>query len=96
MNVKELQAFLGKNNFLRRFISNLAELIRSLNKMLKKDSTIKWTVEVKKSFEDIKLAFTKTPVLISPKFDRDFILFSFASEHTIAALLLQKNDQSYE
>lgn len=27
-NIKELQAFLGKINFLRRFISNLVELIR--------------------------------------------------------------------
>ena len=87
-NIRELQAFLGKINFLRRFISNLAELIRSLNNMLKKDSTIKWTVEAKKSFEYIKIALTKTPVLISPKFDRDFILFSFASEHTISAILL--------
>ena len=49
-NIRELQAFLGKINFLRRFISNLAELIRSLNNMLKKYSTIKWTVEAKKSF----------------------------------------------
>jgi len=60
--------------------------------MLKKDLTIKWMVEAKKSFEDIKLALTKKPVLISPKFDRDFILFSFASEHTIVVVLLQKND----
>ncbi len=34
--------------------------------------------------------------MISPKFDRDFILFSFASKHTIATILLQKNDQGYE
>jgi len=40
-NVKELQAFLGKINFLRRFIPNLAELIRLLNNMLKKDSKVK-------------------------------------------------------
>jgi len=64
--------------------------------MLKKDSTIKWTIEAKKSFEDIKLALNKTPILISPKFDRDFILFSFTSKHTIAIVLLQKNDQGYE
>eukprot|EP00253_Pinus_taeda_P021734 PITA_21734 len=37
-NIKELQAFLGKINFLRRFIPNLVELIRLLNNMLKKDS----------------------------------------------------------
>lgn len=95
-NIRELQALLGKNIFLRRFISNLAELIGSLNNMLKKDSTIKWTVEAKKSFEDIKLALSKTPVLISPNFDIYFILFSFASEHTIGVVLLQKNDQGYE
>ena len=95
-NIKELQAFLGKINFLRRFIPNLAELIRLLNNMLKKDSKVKWTVEAKQAFERIKMALTQTPVLTSPKFDRDFIIFSFASEHTIAAVLLQKDDQGYE
>jgi len=77
-NIRDLQAFLGKINFLRRFISNLAKLIRLLNNMLKKDSTIKWTLEAKRSFEDIKQALTQTPVLISAMFDRDFINFSFA------------------
>ena len=95
-NVKELQAFLGKINFLRRFIPNLAELIRLLNNMLKKDSKIKWTLEAKQAFEEIKIALTKTPVLTSPKFDRDFTIFSFASKHTIAIVLLQKDDQGCE
>lgn len=53
-NVKELQAFLGKINFLRRFISNLAELIRLLNNMLKKDSSIRWIVEAKQAFALVK------------------------------------------
>ena len=35
-NIKELQAFLGKINFLRRFIPNLAELIRLLRNMSKR------------------------------------------------------------
>ena len=95
-NVKEPQAFLGKINFLRKFISNLAELIRLLNKMLKKDSKVKWTVEAKQAFEEIKLALTRTPVLTSPKFDKDFIIFSFASEHTIVVVFLQKDDQGCE
>ena len=53
-NIKELQAFLGKINFLRRFISNLAEIIRELNNMLKKDLVLKWTVEAKQSFNLLK------------------------------------------
>jgi len=74
-NIKELQSFLGKINFLRRFISNLAELIRELNNMLKKVSSFKWIVDAKQSFEAIKEALTKTPVLISPDFQKDFIIF---------------------
>ena len=74
-NVKELQDFLGKINFLRRFISSLAELIRFLNNMLRKDSSIKWTVEAKQAFEEIKMALTRTPVLTSPQFDKDFMIF---------------------
>ena len=95
-NIKEIQAFIGKINFLRRFISSLAELIRLLTNMLRKDSSIKWIVEAKQSFEDIKMALTRTPVLTSPQFDRDFIIFSFASEHTVAVVLLQKDDQGCE
>jgi len=64
--------------------------------MLKKYSKVKWTIEAKKAFEEIKIVLTKTPILTSSKFDRDFIIFSFASKHTIAAILLQKYDQGCE
>jgi hypothetical protein len=50
----------------------------------------------RKSFEDIKVALTKAPVLASPNFAKDFILFSFASEHTIAGVLLQKDEHNFE
>ena len=64
--------------------------------MLKKDSTLKWIVEAKQPFEAIKEALTKTPILISFDFRKDFIIFSFASKHTIAVVLLRKNNQGYE
>ena len=92
-NIKELQSFIGKINFLRRFIPNLAEVLRNITNMLKKEQGVKWTLEAKKSFELVKQALTKTPVLISPDFSKDFHIFSFASEHTIAVVLPQKNSQ---
>src|ERR1700733_4974472 len=95
-NTKELQGFLEKINFLRRFIPNLAELIRLLSNMIKKDAKVRWSLEAKQAFESIKTALTQTPVLTSPQFDRDFIIFSFASEHTIAAVFLQNDDQGNE
>jgi len=33
---------------------------------------------------------------VNTRFDRDFIIFSFASKHTIAPILQQKDDQGYE
>jgi hypothetical protein len=44
----------------------------------------------------VKHALTQAPVLISPDYTKDFYLFSFASEHTIAGVLLQKNNEGYE
>ena len=64
--------------------------------MLKKDVEIKWHSESRQSFEQVKQALTEAPVLISPDFTKDFYLFSFTSEHTIAAVLLQKNNEGYE
>lgn len=40
-NKKEIQFFNGKNNFLRRFIPNLAEHLKEMTNMLKKDSEVK-------------------------------------------------------
>jgi hypothetical protein len=93
---KEVQSFLGKVNFLRRFIPNLVEIIKHITNMLRKGNEIKWNPKARKSFEDIKVALTKAPVLASPDFTKDFILFSFTSEHTIVGVLLQKDDQNFE
>jgi hypothetical protein len=35
-------------------------------------------------------------VLVSPDYSKEFLIFSFASEYTIAAVLLQKNNEGYE
>jgi hypothetical protein len=93
---KEVQSFLGKVNFLRIFIPNLAEIIKHITCMLRKGNEIKWSLEANKSFEDIKVALTKAHVLASPDFTKDFLLFSFASEHTIVDVLLQKDEQDFE
>jgi hypothetical protein len=42
-NRKEIQSFLGKIFFFRIFVSNFAEIVKSITGMLKKDSEVKWT-----------------------------------------------------
>jgi hypothetical protein len=93
---KEIQSFLGKINFLRRFIPNFVELVKHITDMLKKGSEIKWRTEAKYYFQSIKKAISDAPVLISPDFEKEFLIFSFASQDTLAAALLQRNSEGFE
>jgi hypothetical protein len=87
---------MGKVNFLRRCIPNLAEIIKHITCMLRKENEIKYNPKDKNSFEDIKIALTQAVMLASSDFTKDFILFLFASEHTIVGVLLHKDDQNFE
>jgi hypothetical protein len=93
---KEVQAFLGKINFLRRFVSNFVEMVKLITTMLRKGNEVKWTVESQNSFDQIKKALTEAPVLISPDYSKDFLIFSFASFDTVVVVLLQKNVEGLE
>jgi len=93
---KKVQSFLGKVNFLRRFILNLANIIKHITYMLRKGNEIRWSSESRDSFEDIKVALTRGLILASPYFTKDCIMFSFSSEHTIFGMLLQNDEQNFE
>jgi hypothetical protein len=85
---KEVQSFLGKIKFLRSFISNFAELVKHITTMLRKGSEVKWTVESKNSFNQIKRALTEAHVLISPNYSKEFMIFSFSSSNTLVVVFL--------
>jgi hypothetical protein len=95
-NIKEIQSFLGKINFLRRFVSNFVEIMKLITGMLKKNNEVKWMSKAKASFACIKKEISKVPVLASPDYLKDFLIFSFTSEHRVVAVLLQKNEESFE
>jgi len=80
-------------NFLCRFVPNIAEHLREITNMLKKDIMVKWMEDSKKSFNLVKNSLSLASILISPDYTQDFMIFSFPSEHTMAAILIQKRDQ---
>ena len=52
-----------------------------------------WTVEGKDAFKNIKDVISRSPFLISPDYSKEFQIFSFASEDTIAGVLLPENSE---
>jgi hypothetical protein len=96
INKKEIQSFLGKIIFLRIFIPNFAEIVKLITNMLRKDNEMKWIAEAKASFKRVKKAISEEPVLVSLDYTNEFLILSFASEHTIIVVLLQKNEEGFE
>ena len=72
---KEVHSLLGQGNFLRRVIPSFAEILMNITNMLREYHEIKWTMEAKKSFKDIKQAISEALVLVSPYFNKDFLIF---------------------
>lgn len=93
---KGTQKFMGKINFLRRFVSNYEEIVKEITNMLNKENEMSWTKEVIESFSRIKEALQAAPVLINPDYQKPFQVFSFASSSSIVVVLLQKNDEEKE
>ena len=86
-NKKAMQSFLGKINFVGKFISYFTEIVKPLQEMIKKDFNFKWTKERREAFENMKEAIAEAPTLWSSYFQNEFILYTFPSDHSIAVVL---------
>ena len=53
-NKKAMQSFLGKINFVRRFISDFAEIVKPLQETIKKYFNFKWKKGRREAFDKIK------------------------------------------
>ena len=67
-----------------------------MQNMIKKVATFKWNEVEKDAFVKIKRLIAESPTLLSPNFDKEFYLYTFASELSYAGVLTQKNDQGDE
>ena len=93
---KSMQSFLGKINFVRRYIPSFSEIIRPLQNMIKKDVVFNWGNLEKESSNQILESIAEAPGLLSPDFSKDFILYTFASYLPYVAVLTEHNQQNYK
>eukprot|EP00253_Pinus_taeda_P029143 PITA_29143 len=63
---RDIQKFLGKINFLRRFMSNYVEIVKEITNMLKKENEVYWTKEARESFFRIKEALQSQIIAYVP------------------------------
>ncbi|KAM2590143.1 hypothetical protein TB2_042715 [Malus domestica] len=97
-NKVQLQRLLGKINFLRRFIANLAGKIQPLTPLLrlKDKEKFEWGPPHQQAFDSIKAYLTSPPVLVPPQRGKPLKLYISASEKSIGSLLAQNNEGGKE
>jgi hypothetical protein len=93
---KAMQSFLGKINFVRRFVPSFSEMVRPLQNLIKKDVLYKWGSQENQDFNSIRKSITEAPSLMSLDFSQDFTLYTFASDRSYVVVLTQKNVENNE
>nr|GEW61427.1 Toll/interleukin-1 receptor (TIR) domain-containing protein [Tanacetum cinerariifolium] len=81
--VTELRSFLGLVNYYRRFIMGYSAISSSLTDLLKKNKAWIWDEECQATFESLKKAVMKEPVLRLPYVTMPFELHTDASDFAI-------------
>ncbi|KAK3083468.1 hypothetical protein FSP39_023452 [Pinctada imbricata] len=87
-----LKSFLGLTGYYRQYIGKYAEISAVLTEMLKKNrqNKLQWDPKTTDAFRSLKHALTTSPVLITPGFQKPFIVQTDASQFAIGAVLSQE------
>ena len=80
-------------NFLLRFIINFANLTRGFMRLLKKDTTFCWDKWAQESFDVLKQSLTSAPVISTPDYSRDFLLYAAVSMEMISMVFIQEDEE---
>ena len=89
----DLRSFLGHVGFYRRFIRDFAKVSKPLTTLLCKDKDLFIDKEGERTFEMLKLALIKAPILQSPNWDLPFEIMCDASDYAVGAVLGQRVDK---
>ena len=94
-NIKELRTFLGLTGHYRRFIKGYAEIAKPLTQLTSTKVEYKWTDRQQEAFLHLKALLMNKPILILPRYDRNFILETDASKEGLGVILSQKDDEGF-
>ena len=92
-NIKNVQSFLGACSYYRKFIKDFSKIAVPLTDLTRKNVIWTWGPKHEESFNKLK---SHTPVLMSPNYNRDFIITCDACSTGYGGVLSQIDDDGRE
>ena len=87
MTLRELQSFLGFTGYYHKFIKGYGEIATLLTELTKKSKPFEWTPECQQWFKSLKQRFCKEPILRNHDAEKEIILKTNASDHSVGACM---------
>ncbi|XP_039012179.1 uncharacterized protein LOC120141335, partial [Hibiscus syriacus] len=88
---KEVRGFLGRLNYIGRFISQLTEKCDPIFRLLRKNNPEEWSEDCQRAFETVKRYLSSTPILAPPISSKPLILYLSVYENSMGCVLGQRD-----
>ena len=89
---RQVRGFLGRLNYIARFISQLTAICEPLFKLLRKNQTDHWNKDCQEAFRRIKKCLMNPPVLMPPVPERPLILYMTILDESMGCMLGQHDE----
>ena len=87
----DVQFFLGRAGYCRKFMKNFSSIARPLTRLNEKETIFDWTAYCEKAFYDLKHTLICAPVVKFPNFSKQFTLTTDASNQGLDVVQSQNN-----
>nr|XP_009804555.1 PREDICTED: uncharacterized protein LOC104249770 [Nicotiana sylvestris] len=91
-NKKDVMSFLGRLNYISRFIAQSTMICEPIFRMLRKDVATSYTEECQKAFDKIKEYLSKPPVLVPLKLERPLLIYLSILDRAFGCVLGQHDE----
>ena len=93
---KEIRGFLGRLQYISRFIARLTDICEPIFRLLRKNQPTVWNDDCQRAFEKIKECLLSPPVLVPPTSGRPLLLYLSVSDIDLGCMLAQLDDSGKE
>ena len=87
----QLRHFLGMVNFYQDVWKRWSHLLTPLSGLVSKNVPWKWTEEQQQAFNEVKKVISKETLLTFPDFNKEFHIFTDASDFQLGSVISQEN-----